>query len=234
MFNEKLEARNAAKRLFAGAVQDAFADLDNSGYFADPVALEVEKLFLPGLLGKAVELVEKKHLASTIMSEIVAKAQAKKEARAKALHEAQQRAKRKGFIRIFLSDNTLVGVQEIGPVPIVASDDKKAVEAKIRQWLAENVETEQEYPEEGFLELLYQGHAIEDGVPLLDSGIPEAPVEVPIKVDATIPSAAPAVEEEEETGEEVAAGEEGDASAEAGSAGAEDGVGGDAGEAAAE
>ena len=108
MFNKKLEARNAAKRVFTGAVQDAFDELDKAGYFADPVALEVEKLFLPGLLQKAAELVEKKHVASSIMSEIVARAQAKKESRAKALYAAQQRAKRKGFIRIFLSDNTLV------------------------------------------------------------------------------------------------------------------------------
>lgn len=103
-------------------------------------------------------------------------------------------------------------------MPIVASDDKKAVEAKIKQWLAENVEGEQEYPEEGFLELLYQGHAIEDGVPLLDSGIPEAPVEVPIKVDATIPSAVPAVEES-------AAGEEGDGAAGGEAAGEAEGAG---------
>lgn len=86
---------------------------------------------------------------------------------------------RKAVIRIMVSG--LDGIGEIGPIPVVASDTIREVEAKVQAWIAENV-GDFEAPEEGVLGLALEGKSLESGESLYDQQISDmSTFEVPAK-----------------------------------------------------
>jgi hypothetical protein len=75
----------------------------------------------------------------------------------------------------------LDGIGEIGPIPVVASDTIREVEAKVQAWIAENV-GDFEAPEEGVLGLALEGKTLEFGESLYDQQISDmSTFEVPAK-----------------------------------------------------
>ena len=64
----------------------------------------------------------------------------------------------------------LDGIGEIGPIPVVASDTIREVEAKVQAWIAENV-GDFEAPEEGVLGLALEGKSLESGESLYDQQV---------------------------------------------------------------
>ena len=84
-----------------------------------------------------------------------------------------------GFIRIFLKGAPLGVPDMIGPIAVKGDESLGQTEAKIQEWLKENV-GEFEPPEGGYLKLAYDGSDLELGEgSLLDAGVAdEATLEV--------------------------------------------------------
>ena len=75
----------------------------------------------------------------------------------------------------------LDGIGEIGPIPVVASDTIREVEAKVQAWIAENV-GDFEAPEEGVLGLALEGKSLESGTSLYDQQVSDmSTFQVPAK-----------------------------------------------------
>lgn len=162
--------------------------------------------------------------AAKLTTHLIERATNIRAATAQAKRKEIDRARKKGVIRIRLSENSIFGAQEIGPIPITIADDVVTVEEKIRQWLRDNIEEleEESLPQEGFLDLLFNGESLERGKPLLDIGIPDdATQSNPTEVEAVLPPPAAAEGEGEGDGEMEHGEAEGDGGADEGGAGAE-------------
>eukprot|EP00936_MAST-01D_sp_MAST-1D-sp1_P000609 g609.t1 len=192
---EGVRARVAAAvqgRLLAERVRAAaFTALEESGDLYDPDEKEVTDSVLPalyaaadrrtsalagaarvldGVIGEALR--QQKIRQNTVwLARVAQQARASAQEDPVALPDPESASGDEGFIRIFLKGAPLGVPDMIGPIAVKGDESLGQTEAKIQQWLKENV-GEFEPPEGGYLKLAYDGSDLElgDGS-LLDAGV---------------------------------------------------------------
>lgn len=219
--NQKITARRDAQSLIDTAIVNAFDILDARGCFPDPVALEVENNFIPGLLEETQRLITARKSAKSVLDNILVNALARNQKKREDEMALQRKRNRKGYIRIMFTGDALAhllpegtdtenvqGKTEIGPILVRADEDVDIIEQKIHSWLEKTLGVAIEKPEGGFLpakiHFRYKGEELLRHVPILENeDLQHTDNSHPANINAEIEEEKSAeIDEEKKEGEE--------------------------------
>ena len=183
---QKVWAAYTSKNIVDPAnVDDILSSMQEAGHkdFRDPVQVNVEEKFMPWILdmvsSKMGQVANSRRLVDSALQraldqrqEMEQEAELERQAAAEAAAAprlAMEEAQRKGTIRIFVDG--IDGVDQVGPIPVKATDTIEEVEAKIQEFIRGQIGDSFTPPEGGVLKLAFEGSPLANDATILDANV---------------------------------------------------------------